>query len=247
MYNNYVHEEFGLPRYMFGDASKGEYLNKVDYLSTCGRKYLTIEGHVWSKKCFAKKYTINARNPKGKPCRSAPASGPVNTPVKTPVKAPVNALVNAPVKAPVKAPVNAPVNVPVTAPISPPTISCKPEISGFTLIDADLDEDIMPLADFFKTDGMLNIRANIAVCVPKVVDSVMLVLDGKSRCERYEPYSVFADDSSTDISNDAAAYFGNTIGVGSHVITATPYTGTKCDGTAGETFTQKFTVVSRAD
>ena len=119
---------------------------------------------------------------------------------------------------------------------------CKPEISGFTLVDADLDKDIMPLSDFTETVGMLNIRADVVVCVPTIVDSVMLVLDGKSRCERNTPYAVFGDSSITNIPDNRAKYYGNKIGVGKHLITATPYTGEKCDGVAGETFTQEFKV-----
>ena len=106
-YNGYVKEEFGLPRYMFGDAGEGSYLNKVDYLSTCGRKTLTIEGHVWAKKCFTKNFNINASNPKGKRCASAPVKVPVKTPVKSPIGVPVIAPATTPGKAPVKAPVMA--------------------------------------------------------------------------------------------------------------------------------------------
>jgi hypothetical protein len=131
----------------------------------------------------------------------------------------------------------------VVAPVTPTTTGCKPRISGFTLVDADLDEDIMPLADFAKKDGLLNIRANVAVCVPSVVDSVLIVLDGRSRCERYEPYAAFGDSSTIDVANDAAQYFGKKIGVGAHLITATPYSGSKCDGVAGEKFEQEFTVL----
>ena len=102
----------------------------------------------------------------------------------------------------------------------------------------------MPLADFSKRDGMLNIRANVAVCEPDIVDSVLIVLDGKSRCERNEPYAAFGDSSTIDVADDAADYFGKTIDVGSHTITATPYAGSKCDGVAGEKFTQKFEITS---
>ena len=101
----------------------------------------------------------------------------------------------------------------------------------------------MPLGDFTKKDGMHNIRANVAVCVPDVVDSVLIVLDGKSRCERYEPYAAFGDSSTIDVPNDSAEYFGKTIAVGSHVITATPFSGSKCDGVAGEKFEQEFEVL----
>jgi hypothetical protein len=290
-YNNTVKEEFGLPRYMFGDAGKGEYINAVDYLSTCGRKSLTVDGHVWSHKCFTKKFNINVKNPKGKRCNSIPDPSPVMTPMKVPVAAPATAPVvtpviapvtnltsapvvtstiaplavptSAPVDAPVSAPVSvptsapvgvsttapvsppmmAPVDTPISAPVTPPTSACKAAISGFTLVNADLKQDVMPLGDFNLTKSRLNIRAEIAVCVPKVVDSVLLELDGKTRCERYEPYVVFGDEGITDVANNNARYFGNKIGKGDHMIMATPYSGSKCDGMAGATFIQAFSVL----
>jgi hypothetical protein len=136
----------------------------------------------------------------------------------------------------------APITAPMMAPVQSPTAECKAVISGFTLVNADLKKDIMPLDDFAMTRTKLNIRADVSVCVPKVVDSVLLVLDGKSRCEQFEPYAIFGDDSKTDVASDAARYFGVKIGRGNHIITATPYSGGKCDGDAGETFTQAFIV-----
>ena len=91
-YNDYVMEDFSVPRYMFGDSDAGTYLNKVEYLSSCGHKTITVEGHVWDKECFTKNFYINARNPKGIYCSSAPANAPVKSTVKTPVKSPIGTL-----------------------------------------------------------------------------------------------------------------------------------------------------------
>ena len=119
-YNGTLQEEFGLPRYMFGDAAAGAYLNKVDYLSTCGRKNITIEGHVWSHRCFTKKYYVNIRNPKGKRCENVRETAPVKSPVTAPVMAPAAAPVDVPVTAPTSTPTLAPVMLTKT-PTTPTT------------------------------------------------------------------------------------------------------------------------------
>jgi hypothetical protein len=261
-YENVVQDQFGLPRFMFGSAFGGEYINPVEYLSTCGRKSLTVEGHIWTSMCFTKTFEINIKNPAGERCASAPnvpvvapVKAPVMTPVSVPMKAPLSTPVKppvpvtTPVRTPMKAPVTAPVSVPVkapvpmTAPVRTPTASCKAVISGFTLIDADAQKDIMPLKNFKMTKTKVNIRAEVATCVPKVVDSVLLELDGVSRCEQFQPYAVFADNSKTDVANNETQYYGKIIGMGDHIIKATPYSGLKCDGVAGATFTRAFTVL----
>jgi hypothetical protein len=232
---------------MYGDAKQGEYLNKVDYLSTCGRKLLTIEGHVWSHKCFTQKFYINAKNPKGIKCQNPPVittSSPISAPVSAPIKVPT-ATTAAPIEPPAKSPAHiSPVASPVTTPITSPTTSCLPEISSFTLVDAITMKDIMPLVGTINRSKDVNIRANVATCNPIVVDSVLLELDdGKStRCERHAPYNVYGDASKTDVTIDKTRYYTGTLTIGTHTIKATPYTGQKCDGTAGESFVQEFTV-----
>jgi hypothetical protein len=137
-YNSIEQVEYGLPRYMNGDSDEGAYINKVEYLSTCGSKVLKIQGHVWSDLCFENEYMIEVTNADGKPCKdkdptSAPVKPPTNAPVKPITNAPVKPPTNAPVKprtdAPVKPRTNAPVkprtNAPVkpitNAPVKPPT------------------------------------------------------------------------------------------------------------------------------
>jgi hypothetical protein len=117
-----VQDEFGLPRYMAGDSYDGDYINKVDYLSTCGKKTLKIEGHVWSNLCFEKEFTIDVTGADGKPCGGdVPTNPPVKPPTNAPVKPPTNAPVKPPTNPPVKPPTNAPVKPPTNAPVKPPT------------------------------------------------------------------------------------------------------------------------------
>jgi hypothetical protein len=211
--------EYSSPYYMFGDKAAGSIIKKVDYISTCGRKELTIVGSLSSRTCFEKTFKINASNPSGVRCDDTP----------------------------VEAPVAAPVRAPILAPVAPPSRgSCRSEIVGFILVDANLGSDIEPLGNFVVSElpALLNIRADVATCTPKLVDSVLLDLDGITRCERFTPYTSFGDSSTSDLSNDDATYNGRAITVGSHVIKATPYAGDKCTGTAGSTRTKAFTVKS---
>ena len=113
-YDGTTQEEFGEPRYMFGDSDAGAFINPVEYLSTCGTKTVKIEGSVWSNSCFTKEFTIDVTNSGGKPCQDE----------EEPSMAPVKAPVMAPVAPPVKAPVASPVKAPVMAPVKPPTPKC---------------------------------------------------------------------------------------------------------------------------
>jgi hypothetical protein len=59
-YDGTIQDEFGEPRWMYGDSDLGAYVNPVTYLSSCGTKTLTIQGHTWSQMCFEKSFTIEA-------------------------------------------------------------------------------------------------------------------------------------------------------------------------------------------
>ena len=129
-YDGIVQDEYGLPRYMNGDSDNGAYINKVDYISTCGLKTFKIEGHVWDKICFENEYSIDVSNADGtscdnKPPTNAPIKQPTMAPIKPPTMAPVKAPTNVPIKpptmAPVKAPTNVPIKPPTKAPIKPAT------------------------------------------------------------------------------------------------------------------------------
>jgi hypothetical protein len=57
-YNNIVHNEYDIFRYMDGDSSNNRYINRASYFDTCGSKQVTVEGHIWTAKCFEKTYNI---------------------------------------------------------------------------------------------------------------------------------------------------------------------------------------------
>jgi hypothetical protein len=107
-YDGMVQDEFGLPRYMSGDSDNGAFINKAEYISTCGLKTVKIEGHVWDRTCFENEFVIDVSNANGKPCD-----------VKPPVAAPVKPSTSAPAKPETRAPVPAPVSKPVAPPVKP--------------------------------------------------------------------------------------------------------------------------------
>ena len=184
---------------------------------------------------------VPVRAPKGVPA-PVPVSVPV-APVTSPVLAPV------PVRAPKGVPAPVPVSVPVRAPKSVPVpvpvpVSCRAQVTGYTLVNAESNRDIMPLRSYVMSDvpESLSIRVDIRACSPKVVESVYIDFDGMTRCENFAPYTVFGDLSSQDLANNMADYNGKAIKAGHHVIKATPYTKDKCQGTAGNTHTLEFNV-----
>jgi hypothetical protein len=123
---------------------------------------------------------------------------------------------------------------------------CDTEISGFTLVNADTEADIMALGSFSYKAGLLSIRADPKACTGlKKIDSVLVTFDNPaiSFCEIHTPYTVFRDPSSTDLANNMADYRGVVIPIGTHTVTATPYASKDCSGGAGPTFTQIFDVM----
>jgi hypothetical protein len=116
-------------------------------------------------------------------------------------------------------------------------------VSGFTLLDADADAEIMPLRDGGTVDlsalpsRRLNVRADTA---PATVGSVRFGLDGDSdyRVENGAPYALAG--------NSGGDYFAWTPSVGTHTITATPYSASGGTGTAGRQLSIKFTVSDRS-
>ena len=172
------------------------------------------------------------------PVAPSPVPAPTVPVTKPPVRAPV-APVPSPVLAPV--PVRAPKGVPAPVPVSLP---CSAQVTGYTLVNAESDRDIMPLQSYVMRDvpESLSIRVDIRSCSPKVVESVYIDFDGVTRCENNAPYTAFGDGSSEDVANNMADYYGKAIKAGHHVIKATPYTGDNCGGTAGKTHTLEFTV-----
>ena len=194
LYDDMVHEEFGLPRYMFGDSDMGDWINPVPYLQSCGRKVIQIQGHVWSKKCFDRTFYINMK------CSDRD--------------------------------------------------TCPNAITNLILVDTIQRTDIMELTDYSIQSTMprnqLNIRAVPNDCVPKTTESVKFIFNNNTivRCEKYIPYALFGDPSPMDRIPDGSHYNAKPISMGTHTITAIPYTGEACSGTKGTAFTRTFTVTA---
>ena len=113
------------------------------------------------------------------------------------------------------------------------------QVVRLTLMNADNDQPLFAL-----TDGMtisladlptqnLNVRAETS---PSLVGSVRFALDGNSnyRTETIAPYALAGDDSGN--------YRPWTPTVGSHTMTASPYTGSGATGAKGTPLTIGFTV-----
>ena len=127
--------------------------------------------------------------------------------------------------------------VTITVTSSSPTQS----VTGLVLVNADTDQDIGPLRSGDTIDlgalstANLNVRAETS---PSTVGSVRFAYDGNSnfRTETTPPYAL-AGDTGGD-------YWNWTPTVGSHSLTATPYSGSGGSGTAGNALTITFTVLN---
>ena len=114
-------------------------------------------------------------------------------------------------------------------------------ITGFTLVNADTDQDIFDLTpgivlDLATLPTNLNIRANTDL---DPVSSVVFALTGpqnQSITENVVPYSLFSD-----FQGD---YFAWTPPIGSYTLLATPYEGTNGTGASGGPLTLNFTVTN---
>lgn len=113
-------------------------------------------------------------------------------------------------------------------------------VTGFTLVDADTDEDIGPLTDgdWIAASGRLALRANTS---PAQVGSVRFWLDDDPRysVDDTAPYALAGDTG-----GDYAAWSAT---LGQHVLTAVPYAGPAGTGTAGEARSVTFEVYMEPD
>ncbi|TGE27561.1 PQQ-dependent sugar dehydrogenase [Hymenobacter metallicola] len=120
-------------------------------------------------------------------------------------------------------------------------------VASFTLLNADTDQPIVGY-DPLPAGAVLNlatlpsrnlsIRANTN---PGTVGSVRFAYDANAnfRTENTVPYALAGDNGPTD-------YLPWTPTVGSHTLTATPYTAANATGTAGQALTVNFTVTDAA-
>ncbi|MFC6223004.1 PQQ-dependent sugar dehydrogenase [Hymenobacter artigasi] len=117
-------------------------------------------------------------------------------------------------------------------------------VTSYTLINADTNGDIQPLAAGTTLNlatlptRNLNVRANTN---PGTVGSVVFTLSGadtQNQTESVVPYALFSD--------SGGAYNSWTPAVGSYSLTATPYTAASGGGTAGTPLTISFSVIDQA-
>ncbi len=119
-------------------------------------------------------------------------------------------------------------------------------VTGFTLINSDTDQPIAGYTDLvdgsvIRLDELptlrLNIRANV---MPETVGSVRFAFDGfeNFRTENFVPYALAGDRNGN--------YFNWTPFLGSHTLTATPFSESHANGVAGTSHTIQFEVESTA-
>ena len=114
------------------------------------------------------------------------------------------------------------------------------KVTGFTLVNADTEEDLGALENGAVIDlsalptQNLNIRADV---FPAAIGSVVFSLDQTPRViENHAPFSLFA--------NDGNAYKAGVLPVGSHTLVATPYANSWGKGMQGEELSIAFRVIS---
>ncbi len=119
--------------------------------------------------------------------------------------------------------------------------SSQAKVASFTLVNATTDQDIAPLTNggvinLAVTGTKLNIRADVSGSV----GSVRFALDGNTnfRTESAAPYALAGDTSGN--------YEAWTPALGSHSLTATPYSAAGAGGTAGTPLSIGFTVTNAA-
>ena len=117
------------------------------------------------------------------------------------------------------------------------------QVSGYTLVNASTNGDIMPLLSGAQLNlatlhsRNLNIRADTS---PATVGSVVLALTGtqtRNQTENVIPYALFSDNN--------GAYYSWTPAVGSYALTARPYSGGSGSGTVGTALPITFTVIDQ--
>ena len=120
-----------------------------------------------------------------------------------------------------------------------------PVVTGFTLIDAVTDKDLMPLreGDTINLAALANRELNVRADGTGTIGSIRFGFDptpgtfvASFRVESAAPRALFGDDPGPD-------YRPGTLAVGGHTLTATPFTAADATGTAGAALTVRFTVV----
>jgi large repetitive protein len=115
------------------------------------------------------------------------------------------------------------------------------QVVSFTLINAQTDQDVITITNgatinIAQLAGIVNIRANTN---PSLVGSVVMNLSGATTASRVEtaaPYALYGDSNGN--------YGLGSINTGNHTLTATPYTSSGGNGTAGTPLSISFAVIN---
>ncbi|WP_055393149.1 BspA family leucine-rich repeat surface protein [Flagellimonas eckloniae] len=114
-------------------------------------------------------------------------------------------------------------------------------ITGFVLVNADTDTDIMILTEGVSIDinDLPTTNLNIRAEATEDVESTLLQITGSftnTRKENVAPYTFFGDGNGN--------YYGRILSEGDYNISATPYTGNKLSGEMGNNETISFSIIS---
>lgn len=166
-----------------------------------------------------------------------PTATPTDTPTNTPTHTPTDTPTNTPV--PTSTPTNTSTPVPPTA-TSTNTPASQQAVVSFTLVNANTNQDIGPLADGdvivlndLPTQN-LNVRANTN---PATVGSVRFTLNGSNHTENARPYAMKGDSGGN--------YNNWTPSIGQYTLTAVPYTQGGANGNAGASLSITFSVTDQ--
>ncbi len=123
--------------------------------------------------------------------------------------------------------------------------NANPEITNFTLVNADTNVDIFELTDGMQIDiaTLATLNLNIRATTNDIARSVRLNLTGEleaSKIENVAPYALFGDFPQGN-------YFGRDFGLGMHTISATAFSESRTQGTASETLTVNFSIITICD
>lgn len=119
--------------------------------------------------------------------------------------------------------------------VAPATLS----VNGFTLVNADTDQDIMPLTNGKLINAATYATTNLAIRANATPDvgSVSLLLSGtksRNQTESVAPFTLYGDNAST------GDYVGELFPIGNYSLTATPYANSGLNGNQGAPKTISF-------
>ncbi|MDZ4698153.1 MAG: DUF4397 domain-containing protein [Rhodothermales bacterium] len=127
------------------------------------------------------------------------------------------------------------------ATVSFTVVSSDNAVTGFVLVDAETDMDLVHLMPGDTLDvAALPAKVNLRADVSDGVESVWFKIDsiGYSRLENVAPFALFGD-----LGGD---YLNGAFPVGDHTLVATPYDQKRAGGTAGTALSASFVVIDSA-